>query len=178
MKPGDHPEFFRFAPPPGTSRESTISLDGQGRFWHDGERVESRALELALHRWVSRHPDDRRLILTNGYDWCYFKAEDTPYFITSLSVTTGPTGEPTSVDLTLSDETTEPLDVTSLALGEDGVVYVRVKGGEFEARFSRHAQTQLAPILVEERAPSVRVGGVLHTLEPREKSVSAAEPSP
>jgi len=174
MKPGDHPEFFRFAPPPGTSRESTIRLDGEGRFWHDDERVENRALELAFHRWVSRHPDDRRLILTNGYDWCYFEVEDTPYFITSLSVTEGPNGEPQAVDLTLSDETTEPLDVSSLALGEDGVVYVRVKGGEFEARFSRHAQTQLAPILIEGQPPRVQVGDVEHGLALRVKSVSAA----
>ena len=48
MKPGDHPDFYRLAPPPGASRESTIVLDGEGRFWHDGEHVdqycESRSL--------------------------------------------------------------------------------------------------------------------------------------
>ena len=41
MKPGDHPEFFRFPAPEGRSRESTILLDREGRFWHDGELVET-----------------------------------------------------------------------------------------------------------------------------------------
>jgi len=47
VKPGDHPEFFRLAPPPGASRDSTISLDAEGRFFHDGARVEHAAREVA-----------------------------------------------------------------------------------------------------------------------------------
>ena len=35
MKPGDHPEFFRFPAPEGRSRESTIRLDAEGTFHHD-----------------------------------------------------------------------------------------------------------------------------------------------
>ncbi len=69
MKPGDHPEFFRFPAPEGRSRESTIRLDAEGRFWHEGNPVEHPKLAQAMHGWVSRHPDDHRFILTNGYDW-------------------------------------------------------------------------------------------------------------
>ena len=152
VKPGDHPDFFRIAPPPGASRESTIVLDREGRFWHDGERVEHGALERAMHTWIARHPDDGRLILTNGYDWTYFRAEDAPYQVRSLRI------EGDRVRLTLSDETSEPLDPTTLALDPEGVVYARVKGGAFEARFSRHAQTELAPLLVGD-PPHLAVGG-------------------
>jgi hypothetical protein len=28
-----------------------------------------------MRSWIARHPHDGRLILTNGYDWCYFQAE-------------------------------------------------------------------------------------------------------
>ena len=73
MKPGDHPDFFRFAPPPGTSRESSIRLDREGRFWHDGARVDHPAIERGLRSWIGRHPDDGRPILTSqhegGYDF-------------------------------------------------------------------------------------------------------------
>jgi len=79
MKPGEHPDFYRLAPPPGTSRESTIFLDAEGRFWHDGELVVHPSLESALHTWIARHPDDGRFILTNGYDWTYFRVEDAPF---------------------------------------------------------------------------------------------------
>jgi uncharacterized protein len=160
VKPGDHPEFFRIAPPPGTSRESTIVLDRDGSFWHDGAKVEHPALARAMHSWIALHPDDGRLILTNGYDWTYFKAEDAPYVVRSLRV------EPDRVELTLSDDTVEPLAAATMSLGDEGVVYARVKGGRFDARFTRHAQTQLAPLLVGD-PPRLRVGGVEHSFARR-----------
>lgn len=165
MKPGEHPDFYRLAPPPGTSRESTIVLDRDGRFWHDGARVDHPALERALRSWIARHPDDDRLILTNGYDWCYFRVDDAPFFVTALRVETDG-----AVTLTLFDDTTERLDPATLSVGDDGVVYARVKAGRFEARFSRHAQTQLADILVEGDPPTVNVEGRAYVLHARRAS--------
>ena len=153
MKPGDHPDFFRFAPPPGTSRESTITLDREGRFFHDGQRVAHPALERGLRSWIALHPDDRRPILTNGYDWCYFRPEDTPMFVDA--VTTNDDGTAT---LRLFDGAEEPLDPATLTIDDDGVVCARVRGGTMEARFLRHAQTGLAPLLVDDDPPTVRVG--------------------
>lgn len=154
MKPGDHPDFFRFAPPPGRSRESTIRLDRDGRFWHDGELVENEALARALHSWIAKHPDDGRYILTNGYDWTYFMVDDAPYFVVAASV------REDGIGLVLSDETTEDLVLEGVRTGEDGALYVRVKGGGFPAKFTRHAQISLEPAMVElggERV-GIRVG--------------------
>ena len=162
MKPGDHPEFFRLAPPQGASRESTIRLDAEGRFFHDGDRVEHAALEAALHGWIARHPDDGRFILTNGYDWCYFRVDDAPYVVRALDRTTDPPL------LVLSDGAREPLDPAALRVGDDDALYARVKRdrGEFEAKFSRHAQADLAPWLVETAGGglALRVAGVDHPL--------------
>lgn len=154
VKPGDHPDYYRLAPPPGASRESSIVLDREGRFWHDGARVDHPALEQALRSWIARHPDDGRLILTNGYDWCYFRAEDAAFVVDALRVEADG-----SVTLRLFDGTEEPLDPDSLAVGDAGAVYARVKGDRFDARFSRHAQTQLADVLVEADPPAVSVNG-------------------
>jgi hypothetical protein len=154
VKPGEHPDFYRLAPPPGASRESTIQLDREGRFWHDGARVDHPALERALRSWIARHPDDGRLILTNGYDWCYFRAEDAPFFVDALRVE--PDG---SVTLRLFDGAEELLEPGTLVVGEGGVVYARVRAGRFDARFSRHAQTQLAPLLVRDEPPTVLIQG-------------------
>src|SRR5689334_18015209 len=155
MKPGEHPDFYRLAPPPGTSRESTIRLDADGKFWHDGERVDHPALERALHGWIALHPDDGRFILTNGYDWTYFQVDDAPYTVRALRV------NPESVTLILSDETEEPLAPETLHVGRGDALYAKVKGGKFAARFSRHAQTALAPILHEDKPGALRlsVGG-------------------
>lgn len=167
MKPGDHPEFFRLAPPPGASRESTIRIDQEGRFWHDGQRVGHPALEQALRTWIARHPDDGRPILTNGYDWCYFKVDDAPLRVDALRV------EGDAVTLVLFDGSEEPLDPATLSLGEDGVVYARARGGALEARFSRHAQTQLAPLLVQGEPPTLAVGGRELALPPRRAARAA-----
>jgi hypothetical protein len=142
-KPGDHPEFFRIALPSGTSRESHIRLDREGHFWHEGALVEHAALSRAMHKWIARHPDDHRYILTNGYDWTYFQVDDVPFIVVSLSIS------PTQIVLHLSDETSEPLRVHSLRIGPEHALYAVVKDGNFEARFSRFAQTSLAPVLEE-----------------------------
>ena len=174
MKPGDHPEFFRFPAPEGRSRESTIRLDAAGRFWHEGRRVEHEGLAAAFHSWIARHPDDGRFILTNGYDWSYFSVEDAPYFVRALRV------EPERVALGLSDGTEEAWDPESSRVGADGALYATVKretaGGPFEAKFTQHAQASLGPVLVEggegqgEAPPaafSVRIGSHLHAIAPK-----------
>lgn len=161
MKPGEHPDFYRLAPPPGASRESTLRLDRDGRFWHDGARVDHPALERALRTWIGRHPDDGRPILTNGYDWCYFQVDDAPLFVDALRIEGG------GVTLALFDGSEEPLDPATLSVGADGVVYARARGGGLEARFSRHAQTQLAPLLVSGEPPVLSIGGREYRLPTR-----------
>jgi hypothetical protein len=154
MKPGEHPDFYRIAPPPGTSRESTIRLDAEGKFWHDGERVDHPALDKALHGWIALHPDDGRFILTNGYDWTYFQVDDAPYAVRAVRL------QHDHVVLELSDETEETLAADTLRVGRGDALYAKVKGGRFDARFTRHAQTALAPILNEasDGTPFLRIG--------------------
>jgi uncharacterized protein len=160
VRPGEHPDFFRLPPPSGTSRESTIRLDDSGVFWHDGERVEHPAIASAMHRWISRHPDNGRYILTNGYDWTYFEVEDAPYSVRSLRLENG------GVTLVLSDETEESLLPETLFIGSGDALYTRVKQGTYPAKFSRHAQSQLAPLLVEgeDGAPELTLGGARHRI--------------
>ncbi|MGH7296305.1 MAG: hypothetical protein ACRELB_15300 [Polyangiaceae bacterium] len=162
MKPGDHPEFFRFPPPEGRSRESTLRLDREGRFWHEGALVEHAGLSAGLHGWIGRHPDDGRYILTNGYDWTYFTVDDAPFFVRSLRV------EPQRVVLVLSDGTEETWEPEASRMGPDGAVYAPVKRdaprGPFEAKFTRHAQCSLEPLLIEGEPPAVVIHGEPHTI--------------
>ncbi len=166
MKPGDHPEFFRFPPPPGRSRESTIRLDGEGRFWHDGEPVTHAGMATAFASWIARHPDDDRFILTNGYDWTYFTVDDVPYFVRALRIE----DDGARAVLQLSDGEEEDLDATTLAVGDRDALYVRVKHGAFEARFTPSAQTALAPLLVEGPGgePMIELGGARYSIGKRQ----------
>jgi uncharacterized protein len=143
MLPQDHPEFFRRPPPPGQSRESSIRLDAEGRFWHAGELVRHPGMQAAFATWIRRHPDDGRYVLCNGYDWSYFSVEDVPYFVRGLG--SGATG----LELALSDGSRERLDPESLCLGPRDALYCRIKAGSFDARFTPGAQTALLPYLEE-----------------------------
>ena len=144
MRPADHPDFFRFPAPEGRSRESTIRLDPEGRFFHDGEPVTHRPMARAFASWIARHPDDGRFILTNGYDWTYFTVEGAPYFVESVH-----DGKDGPV-LALFDGSEEPLDPGTLRLDGDGIFWTTVKSGAFDARFSRSAQLALSPWLEQE----------------------------
>jgi hypothetical protein len=146
VKPGEHPDFYRLPPPEGRSRESSIRLDRDGRFFHDGEPVVHPGMARAFATWIGRHPDDGRFILQNGYDWTYFSVEDTPYFVESVrSLESG-------LELELSDGTTEPLSPGGLALDESGQLLASVKGGVFQARFKRAAQLGIGEFLSEDDA--------------------------
>ena len=162
MKPGDHPEFFRWPPPEGTSRESTLRLDRDGRFWHDGELVERPRLSRALHAWVGRHPDDGRPILSNGYDWCYLAVDDTLRFVASLRELDG------SLWASLLDGRSMPVVPSSLQVDEEGVCFVLLRDDPDLARFTRVAMTQLEPWLVESgEGPALAFGGALVPIRPR-----------
>jgi hypothetical protein len=155
MKPGDHPEFYRLPPPPGTSRESSIVLDAQGRFWHDEALIEHAGMARAFASWISRHPDDARFILSNGFDWTYFSVRDVPYFVRGVRARDG------VPLLELFDGNEEPLDPSTLETDATGACYCRVKAGRFEAKFTPGAQTALAPWLAEAESGAVElvVGG-------------------
>ena len=145
MRPGDQPEFFRLPPPEGRSRESTIVLSRDGRFFHDGALVEHEGLSEAWHTWLARHPDDGRYILENGWDWTYITVEDTPLFVRSVEHA----GE--EVWLCLAGGERAPLDPTTLVEDADGslIATVERRGGRWDARFTRHAQAELAPAVLE-----------------------------
>jgi len=144
MRPSDHPDFFRLPAPEGRSRESTIRLDREGRFFHDGELVAHRGMARAFASWVARHPDDGRFILTNGYDWTYFTVEGAPFFVEGVH------GSDSGPVLVLFDGSEEPLEPATLRLDDDGIFTTVVKGGAFDAKFLRAAQLELAEWLEQD----------------------------
>jgi len=161
MRPGDHPEFFRFPAPEGRSRESSIVLDAQGQFQHDGQPVIHPGMARAFASWIDRHPDDGRYILNNGYDWSYFRVEDVPFFVLGLREEAG------RLVLSLSDGSESPLEPGALTSGTQGALYTTVKNGKFPARFTQNAQIALAPWLREAENGEIflEIAGDRHTLE-------------
>lgn len=142
MKPGDHPEFFRFPAPEGRSRESSIRLTKEGRFFHEGAAVEHPGMHKAFASWLRRHPDDGRFILSNGYDWSYLTVEGAARFVRSVREGDG------RPRLELLDGQELELDPEALSADAEGVLWLRLPDGE-SARFAPPAQLEIAPWLRE-----------------------------
>src|SRR6188768_1641498 len=142
MKPADHPEFFRLPPPEGRSRESSIVLSRGGRFFHEGAPVSHPGMHKAFASWLTRHPDDGRYILSNGYDWSYLTVEGAPFFVQAIHDAAG------WPELELLDGQQLPLDAEKLTCDAEGKLWVLLPKGE-KACFTAAAQLQLSPWLVE-----------------------------
>lgn len=115
-------------------------------------------MQQAFCRWLRRHPDDGRYVLCNGYDWTYLTVEDAPFQVRRVWPGHG------GLHAELSDGSEELLDLRGLRSGHREALYVPVKAGLFEARFTQHAQTALLPLVVEAPGgtPALAVAGVIY----------------
>jgi hypothetical protein len=114
-----------------------IRFGKDGLWYSDDEVIPNRAIRRLFSRTLRILPDGRgRLEL--GEDRADVAIEDTPWVVTSVD------GDPEGgFSVVLNDETVEPLDPASLRIGAEHVLYCRVKGGAYEARFLRPAYYQL-----------------------------------
>lgn len=153
MKPGEHPEFFRLPPPEGRSRESSIVLTCAGRFYHQGAPVEHPGMHQAFAGWLTRHPDDGRYILNNGYDWTYLTVEGAAYFVRAVR----PAGD--RLEAELLDGARLVLAPDALSYDAEGRLWLGLPDGR-AACFTAAAQLDLAPLLVERNGGfGIELGG-------------------
>lgn len=139
-------------------RESTIVLDREGRFLHDGTPIEHPGIVRAFRRWLARDPGGRFVLRASDREWCFLTVEGPATWIEDVAID----GDRLTVGLW--DGTREPLDPATLRLGADGVLAATVRG--LPARFSRHAQIGLGERL--EPAPDgtwvLSLGGARHRI--------------
>jgi len=126
-----------------TREDSGLVLDRALNWLHDGERISHPRIIEAFNMGLVP-TDDGRFQLRIGDDWAYVTVEGPAYRVNAIDT------DAARVYLRLSDRTGEPLDPSTLRLGEDGVLTARVKAGRAEARFSRDAQFALGQLLVPE----------------------------
>lgn len=128
----DEPPF------PPLTRETSIRIDREGRFWHDGEPVLRKELARLLASWIGVDPETGRYKIENRVNWCFVTVEDAPLVVTSAAPTTARDGSE-ALALSLTDGTVELLDPATLRIDADDVPYCDVRGGTLPARFSRQA---------------------------------------
>lgn len=128
---------------PSWTRETTIRRDAHGRWYHDGEAIETEAIERAFDRWLDR-ADDGRYILKNEINWAYCEIEGAPVFVRRAQV------EADQLRLELSDGRVEVLEPDTLRQGLDGALYCQVRAGRLSAVFEREAAMALFDLIAED----------------------------
>lgn len=128
------------------AREYRYQVDRDGRVFHDGTEIVDSAVLRFFLRAMTRTDDGRCLVLCQG-ERNWFEAADTPFVVQRLRLSVeGSTLQ--AVELGFPGDYREPLDPRTLETDHD-LLFCRIRGGAFRARFGRVAVQQLAPFLSE-----------------------------
>ncbi len=140
---------------------SKITFGRDGRWYSDGEPITNQKISRLFSRHVVRQADGSYRIEID-WDKAPIEVEDTPYVVRSAE----PLGEG-GFAVELNDETREQLDLRTLEISPENVLYCRVKQGSERARFLRAAYYQLAPYIEESKSGfAVRAGGEEFAIAP------------
>lgn len=115
-------------------RSIGLRLDRDGHFWHQGEKVAHPRLQQALLRWLDVRDDGRDIVRLDDVRHAYVDVDDTHLRVTSAR------WDGDRLTLALDDGGEEELAYPTLALGADGGLRCRVRGGRLTARFTSAAQ--------------------------------------
>jgi hypothetical protein len=145
---------------PEPEREYRYRVDRDGRIFHDGTEIVDPAVLRFFLRAMTRTDDGRCLVLCQG-ERNWFEAPDTPFVVQRLRLSVdGPVLQ--AAELCFQGDYREPLDPRTLESERD-LLFCRIRGGAFRARFGRIAVQQLAPFLVDTgEGSALLVGGQRH----------------
>jgi uncharacterized protein len=115
-----------------------ISFRRDGNWYTDEERIDNPRIALLFSRSIRRNPDGS-YYLQVAEERAPITVEDTAYVV-KLVEDDGQGG----FILVTNDDEREPLDASSLEVGRDNILYCRVKGARFRARFLRTAYYHLS----------------------------------
>lgn len=135
-------------------------IDAEGIVWHEGSELDDPELLRFFMETLRRGEDGRLQLICQG-ELCLFDCEDVPYVVQSFEEGKG------QICLRFPGGYEEALDMASLRVGPENVLYCRVRQGQFEARFSRKAYVELAK-KVEQDAQNrycLRWAGALYPIQ-------------
>ena len=125
-----------------------IRIDKEGKWFYQGLPIINENIYRHLNQCVIKDKQGRYLLEMDGQK-CYLEVEDTPFVIQAVAVDRLPSGDD-ALHVTVNDGSKEALDASTLRIGEDNILYCKIKAGVFEARFTRAGYYQLAQFLQQD----------------------------
>jgi hypothetical protein len=125
---------------------SDIRIDKEGVWYYKGAHMFRKEI-LSVFFQHLRIDECGKYLIELGEERCYLDVEDTAFIVAAVYKTQLPDNGRAQMDILLSDDSCEKLEMQSLHVGSDNVLYCRVKGGKFIARFSRNSYYQLTEFI-------------------------------
>ena len=125
---------------------SDIRIDKEGIWYYKGAHMFRKEILCVFFEHLKIDECGKYLVELNK-ERCYLDVEDTAFVVGSVYKTQLPDDDRVQIDILLNDDSSEKLEMNSLHVGKDNVLYCRVKEGKFTARFSRNSYYQLAEFI-------------------------------
>jgi len=126
-----------------------IYIDKEGQWFHKGVEMVHREFIRLFYQNMELDEQGQYIISLRG-DRCYVEVEDTPFVVWRVVFEDKNDSNESTFGLYLSDDSREDLSPQTLYLGEENVLYCKVKDRAFPARFCRAAYYQIADYIEEE----------------------------
>lgn len=125
---------------------SDIKIDREGVWYYRGAHMFRK--DILCIFFENLHVDENgQYFIQIKEETCYLDVEDTALVVVSVFKETDPESGVEALEVLLSDDCREKLDLSSLRVGADNVMYCRIKNGKFPARFTRKSYYQLAEFI-------------------------------
>jgi hypothetical protein len=128
---------------------SDIQIDKDGIWYYRGAHMFRKEILCVFFEHL-KIDDCGRYFIELDNEIYYLDVEDTAFVVTAVYKTHTSDNGHEQIEVLLSDDCREVLDPDSLSIGRDNVMYCRVKGGRFVARFVRKSYYQLAEFIEED----------------------------
>jgi len=130
-------------------RPSGILVDANGDWFHYGNRIFRPEILETLYSKLDQMPTGQ-FVLADPAGPCPIDVADTPFVVSRVDIDTDGSGRERIVICMKNIPRAEVLDLDTLAVGRDNILYCRVLQRRFLARFSRPAYYQLTEFVRED----------------------------
>jgi uncharacterized protein len=128
---------------------SDIKIDKEGTWFYRGAHMFRKDILCVFFENLKIDECGKYLIELNE-EICYLDVEDTAFVVAAVYKTRQENDTKDQIDVLLTDDSLERLDLSTLSVGKDNVLYCAVKNRKFPARFSRNSYYQLAEFIEQE----------------------------
>jgi uncharacterized protein len=125
-----------------------IKIDKDGLWYYNGAHMFRKEILTVFFEHL-KIDECGKYSIELGPERCYLEVEDTAFVVEAVYKNRIPDNGREQIEIVLSDDSCEILEMNSLQEGKDNVLYCRVKDGRFTARFSRKSYYQLAEFIEE-----------------------------